>query len=243
MNNEDLNSLIYKALKLVSEDKYNHAKDMVDSILNNKSNLKLDMYHWQHIGDILLVCKEFERAINAYENANNHAGVAFVFIILANLNEAKKYLKDSSLSPAASWCQFLFELFSTKKIKKLPPFLQTRHFLEMTVYYLLLAENDLFIEILLKNLNRLIDSNLDSEKLIGCAYLNFGKLDEAEKFFINATKRNQLDGEIYFMLGKLYVMKNNYLAAMDMLQNANLLLNEHMPTKKLIEKVELKLSN
>ena len=170
------------------------------------------------------------------------AAIAFVFIISDNLNEAEKYVNISPSSPAASWCRFLFDLFSLKKIKSPTTFLQIRHFLEMTVYYLLLADNFLFIDILLKNMNKLSDVNLDAEKLIGYGYLNFGMPDEAERFLKNATKRNKLDGEIYFMLGRLYCMKNNFLEAMNMLQNANLLLKEHVPTKELIEVVREKLS-
>lgn len=243
MEDNQITNLIFKVLNHISLEQYQVANDIIESILNNKSNLgELNDYHWQYIGDICLALGKTDLARSSYFKANNKPGVAFTLIVQNKLQEANSILINASNSPASSWCHFLIELFGgQKQIKRMPSFLVVRHFLELTVYYLLLNKNTPFVLAILQNLNKLLEINLDSEKLIGYAYFSFGDLDYALKLLINASKRNNLDGEIFFMLGRLYIMKNNYHEAMSMLHNAQLLLPEHYPTQVLIESIRTKI--
>lgn len=243
MGNNQITNLIFKTLNHISLEQYQVANDIIESILNNKSNSgELNDYHWQYIGDICLALGKNDLARSSYLKANNKPGVAFTLIIQDRLQEAGSILIDANNSPASFWCHFLIELFSEQKqIKHVPSFLVVRHFLELTVYYLLLNKSTPLVLAILKNLNKLLEINLDSEKLIGYAYFSFGDLDYALKLLINASKRNNLDGEIFFMLGRLYIMKKNYHEAMSMLHNAQLLLPEHYPTQVLIESIRTKI--
>lgn len=242
VKNNQIDNLIFQALSFVSSDQYQNASDIVESILNNKNSLsELNIYHWQYIGDIYLAMGKFELARSAYIKANNTPAVAFTLIVVGKLQEASGIMSSANDSPAKCWCNFLIDLFSEKKqIRKRPSFLVVRHFLELTVYYLLIAKNNLYIQILLERMNVLLQINLDSEKLIGYGFLNYGELDQALKYLQNASRRNHLDGEIFFMLGRLYIMKNMYQEAMSMLQNAQVLLPEHYPTMELIERIKSK---
>ena len=92
-----------------------------------------------------------------------------------------------------------------------------------------------------KKLNKLLGINIDSEKFIGYAYHNFGDLDNALSILQKVVKENPYDAEIHFVIGKIYFKKNMFHEALEALQNTRLLLPEHMPAIKLIEKIELML--
>lgn len=237
---DEIKKLLYETLNLVSKDKYQDAENIIKSILNNKTSLeKLNSNHWQYIADISLAIGKFDISKSAYIKANNMTGYAFILILFKELKEAKEALKKADPSPASLWCNFLIDLFSNKKILfRWPSFFTVRHFLEFTVYYLLLAENHDFVQILVKNLNKLLEINTDSEKFVGYAYFHFGNLDEALIYLNNSIQRNQFDGEIYFVLGQLYLMKHSPQEALAMLENAKLFMPEHVPTKDLIEKAK-----
>lgn len=238
-----LDDLVFNALYLVNEDKYHEAQNIIESILNNKSYLdNLNTNQWQYIADISLAMGRFDISRLAYERANNNVGVAFTLIILGEIEQAALILADANGSPAINWCSFLVNLFSNKtKVTSYPSFLEIRHFLEFTVYYLLLAKKENFINLLLDKMMKLLDINLDAEKLIGFAYFHFGEVDKGIEFLNNAIKRNQFDGEIYFVLGQAYLTKNSLHEALAMLENAKLFLPHHYPTKDLLEKVKSKI--
>ena len=241
----EVNNLFFKMLNLVNEDKYQEVQDILESILNNKSYLdKLTSDCWQFIGDISLAIGKFDLAGLAYDKANNKPGIAFVLILGGKLNEANNILISSNKSSAALWCNFLVDIFSEKwVVKQWPSFLVIRQFLEFTVYYLLLAKRTDFINLLLKKLNKLLDINIDSEKLIGYAYFHFGEIDQSIEFLKNAIKRNRFDGEIYFVLGQIYLLKNTLYEALAMLENAKLFLPHHLPTEELLEKIRIKVQD
>ena len=234
---EIIDKEISKAFKFVNEDKFDEAGKIIEKILNYNQDLKSNQL--QNIADICLVLGKFELARNTYIKANNLAGVAFSFILLKEIQKAKEVLITIPNSPAKFWCEFLTELFSENtNIQKWPHFFTIRQFLELTVYLLLRAKNQHYINLIIKNLNKLLDINLDSEKYIGYAYFHFGDLDNALFILNNAIKRSPYDGEIYFMLGKLYLQKGSPHDALAMLENAHLFLPEHTPTKELLEKTK-----
>ena len=240
---DQINKLIIQATDLVNSDKYVQASHVLQSILSNEKYVKnLTSNNWQLIAHLYLLIGKFDLSKSAYLNAGNQEGVVFISILLNKLEEAKDLLSKTVSSPANQWCNFLIELFSEqKRIKSWPSFFMIRHFMEFTVFCLLLSQNTRFIQVLFKNLNRLLMINQDTEKLIGYAYSHFGKFDEAIKLLNNAASRDQFDGEIYYRLAKIYLLKNNPIDALSMLQNAELFLPEHYPTKVLTEKVRLKL--
>ena len=245
MNNEDtvenLLNLINKSFKFIADDNYNEAEKIINFILENNTCIKLlDVNIWQNIAEIYLSIGRFEKAKEAYIHANSSIGIAFSLIMLSSLDEAGFYLLKANSSPAKAWCGFLIDLFNQKNIiKSWPTFLQIRQFLEFTAYHLLLAGNYEYLNCLVLNLDELMQINMDSEKIIGAAYFHFGNLDEAINYFISAARKNQYDGEIYFNLAQIYLLKNKLLDALSMLTNASLLLPEHYPTKVLIEKTKV----
>ena len=196
----------------------------------------LDQATWQSIADIYLSIGRFEKAKEAYIHANNTVGVVFALIMLSDLDEAEFYLLKSSNSPAKAWCGFLIELFRQKYIKNWPTFLQIRQFLEFTTYHLLIAKNHEYFKSFILNLDELMKINMDSEKIIASAYFHAGEIDEAIFYFISAVRKNEFDGEIYFNLAQIYLLKNDLPEALSMLTNASLLLPEHYPTEALLEK-------
>lgn len=239
MSNE-LDDLVFKSLSLAGNNKIEDARAVVQSILNNNSMLgKLNSNHWQFIGDVYLALGEFNLAKSAYEKSSNGASLAFTLILLKDLDKVKRILEKTNESPASKWCNFLILLFRNE-IKKdhWPTFLQIRHFLEFTGYYLLLSKNDLFLKLLIKNLSKLIDINIASAKLIGSAYLNMGYLDEAISFLLKSIKTDSFDGEGYFLLGKAYFLKKDFKNSISILSKAELFLPNHLPTKELILKAK-----
>ncbi|MBI3590223.1 MAG: hypothetical protein HY094_02455 [Candidatus Melainabacteria bacterium] len=234
----EIDNLIIKAIKLVNEDKYNEVSEIITAILSDKSCLdKLTANNWEDIAHICILTRRFDLSKTAYMNAKNFECASFALILLNKLDDAKSLLKDVNESPASLWCNFLIELFSRKKDIKLPSFFMIRQFMEFTVYCLLLSNNNQFIQLLLDKLDKLLKINLDAEKLIGYAYLNFGMLDESINFLNRALKRDSLDGEIYFKLGQIYFLKKDFYQSLNMLNNAQLLLPGHYATKVLLEKV------
>ena len=228
---------ISKAFKFVNEDKFNEAEQIIENLLKDSQCFKTN--HFQNIADICLILGKFELAGNTYNKADNPAGTAFSLILQKEIQKAKEVLINTSNSPAKFWCEFLTELFSeSKNIKKWPPFFTIRQFLELTVYLLSRSKNQHYISLLIKSLNKLLDINLDSEKFIGYAYFHSGDLENALLFLNNAIKRNPYDGEIYFILGKLYLQKGSPHDALAMLKNASLYLPDHAPTKELLERTK-----
>ena len=228
---------ISKAFKFINEDKFNKAEEVIHALLSNSKDLKLNQF--QNIADISLTLGKFEQARNTYIKANNLPGVALSFILQKEIQKAKEILVNTPDSPAKFWCRFLTELFSEEKnIRRWPAFFETRNFLELTVYLLLKSNNQKYINLLVKNLNKLLNINLDSEKFIGYAYFHFGDMENALLFLNNSIKRNAYDGEVFFVLGQLYLKKGSPLDALKMLENAQLLLPDHTPTKELLEKTK-----
>lgn len=240
----NLDNLIIKALDFTNKGNYTQAESLIFSILNNNDYLKnLSIHNWQFIAHICLIIGKFEVAKAAYIKVNNFEGVAFTCILMNDLSLAKTYLNKVDKSPVSLWCNFLIELFNNENSRKnLPSFLAIRHFMELTVYCLLLSGNNKFVDLLIKDLNKLLQINADSEKLIGYAYFQFGKYDEAIKFLNNSLKRDHSDGEIYFKLGQIYFLKNDFVQALSMLNNAKVILPEHYATELLLKEVTSKLS-
>lgn len=240
----NVDDLLFKAFNLISSDKNDEANQIIEFILNdNKTVEKLNPSHWQNVGDICLSIGKFDLALVAYIKANNQAAHAFTLIILKKLDDARNLLNCINQSPLTLWCDFLIGIFSKKACIKWPTFLFIRHFLEFTIYQLLLSNNQNYIHLLLDKLNKLLEINLDSEKYIGYAYFHFGLLDAAINHLNNSIKRNEFDGEIYFYLGQIYLQKNQPHEALAMLENAKLFMPQHLPTKELFEKTKDFLSN
>lgn len=240
----EVSDLIFRTLLLVNEDKYELARKNIDKILKASDSLNnLETNDWQYIADISLALGDFNLAKKAYKNANNLEGEAFILILENKLNDAKKLLSKSDTSPASSWCRFLLDLFSGNRfIISWPSFLLIRQFLEFTVYYLLLAKRNDFIEVIFKNLKKFLIINEDSEKFIGYAYFHYGETDRAIEILKNSLKDNQFDGEVYFVLGQAYYKKHSYYDALAVLENARLFLPHHTPTKELLNKVRESIS-
>ncbi len=239
----DIDILISNSIKCLDEEQYSEAHNIVLSILNDKDlKEKLNTNQWQEIADIELMCSNFDLAKSAYEKADNLPGIAFTLILLGNLIEAKNILLKSEPSPASNWGIFLVDLFAGAKIKKWPSLLLIRHFLEFTVYHLLLAKKYEYIEQLNKNLKRLLQTNLHSEKLIGLAYFHYGDLEKAIIHFNNSLQHDNYDGELYFFFGQLYLELNRLEDAITMLERAHSLTPDHSPTKELLEKIKKQFS-
>ena len=235
----DIDILISNSIKCLDQEQYNEASNIVLSILNDKNlKEKLNTNQWQDIADIELMCGNFNFAKSAYEKANNLPGIAFTLILLGNLIEAKNTLFKSDTSPASNWGNFLIDLFSGIQIKKWPSLLLIRHFLEFTIYHLLLAKRFDYIEQITKNLRKLTQINLHSEKFIGLAYFHYGDLEKALKHFTNSQHHDNYDGELYFFFAQLYLKLNKPNDALSMLEIAYSLIPDHYPTKVLLEKVK-----
>lgn len=228
---------ISTAFKFINEDKFDNAEQVIENLLNISKNL--NTRHFQNIADIYLTIGKFELAKNIYIKADNLAGAAFSLILLKEIQKAKEILINTPDSPAKLWCEFLIELFTeNKNIHNCPSFFTIRQFLELTVYLLLRSNNQYYIKLLIKNLNKLRSINSDSEKFIGYAHFYSGDLDSAIFFLNNSIQRNAYDGEIYFMLGKVYLQKGSINDALAMLESAHLLLPDHAPTKELLDKTK-----
>lgn len=234
-NTFEIDDLIFKAVNLVNSDKNLEALELVNAI-SIMDGLKASNY--QSLGDICLTLGDFNKSNFCFSKAGNLTGVAFSLIMLDKLEEANKVLANLPKTPPSTWCKFLVDVFSEKGVREWPSFLEIRHFMELTVYSMLLAKRHYYIALLLKRLNKLLDINLDSEKLIGYAYFHYGLLDDSIKFLKSSLRKNRTDGEIYFVLGQIYFQQNNINESISMLENAKLFLPEHLPTKELLEKVK-----
>lgn len=243
-NSNKIDELINQAINFVNADNYSSAKQTIQLILNNKGYTeKLTPNNWQFIAHVCLIIGEFELSYKGYINSENMPGAAFVLILMEKLEDAKKTLINVSDSPASIWCRFLIDIFSENKhLSQWPSFFAIRHFMELTIYCLLISNNYKFIQFLVKNTNKLVQINPDAEKLIGYAYFQYGKYDDAIKLLTNSIKRDQYDGEIYYKLGQIYCLKNEPYEALAVLNNAKLFLPDHYPTKVLLEKVEAMIS-
>lgn len=239
-----INDLITNAVKFINEDKYTEADEIIESILNNNLYLGvLTSSDWQTIGHISLLNSKFQIAKTAYTTSKNFEDTAFVLMLMKDLDGAEKTLLSVDLTPLGVWVRFLIDIFLNKSPKNWPSYFAIRHFMEFTIYCLLLSKNNDYIQLILKKLNKLLEINPDAEKFIGYAYFHFGLFEEAIKFLKNSLKRDQLDGEIYYALGQIYLFMKNYNESMSMLANAQLLLPTHYATKLLIEKVQLLMSD
>ena len=226
---------IFVALKHLDRGEEIKAKEVVTKILQDKN----DETNLQYIAYIYLILGQFSIARDTYLKAKSKDGEMLSSIFLQDLQRASKLIKNLEDSPSKSWGIYLLNIFQKdKKQSTNLTFLTVRNFLEMTIYLLLKSQNHYYLELLLKDLDNLTEINIDSEKYVGSAYYNFRDYKSAVQFLTNAAQKNPYDGEIFFILGKVYLALNLPFEALDMLQNARLLLGEHYPTKVLIEKAE-----
>lgn len=233
------NKLLLDSLELVNKDKPDTAFQNIQVLLQENDLSKKD---YELAATILMLCGDFDQAVLMFNKAANYAGAAFSIIMKGDIDKAKDILNNASNSSFVEWCKFLLDLFSGKLfLKKCPTFLQIRHYLEITVYYLLIAGNKSFVDILKNELNNLILINIDAEKFVGCAYFHFGDLKEAIKYLNQSIQRNCYDGETYFVLANVYEKQKDYYLAASMLESAALLLPEHSPTQLLREQIRKKL--
>ena len=235
----ETNKLLLDSLELVNKDKPDEALKNIQNLFEENNLSEKD---YELISAILMANGDFDKAALTFPKANNYAAVVFLSIIKGELNKAKEILNNTPNSSLAEWCKFLIDLFSEKLFfKKTPSFLQIRHYLEITVYYLLIANNKSFVSTLKNKLNCLIEANIDTEKFVGYAYFHFGNCSEAIEYLNKSIQRNSYDGETYFALAGVYEKEEDYFLAAAMLENAALLLPEHYPTKVLQEKIAKKL--
>lgn len=237
--NKDVENVLNEALELVNHCNYARASNLVKGVISQENSLKkLNSFQLQELAGVLLLSGEYDLACSTFRMSGNLAGEAFIKVILGQVDEAKKIIQEVPDSPAKNWCKFLIEVFSKNLfIKTWPTFLQIRHFMEITVYYLLATKNIVFLELLLSKLNKLLNINVDTEKFVGYAFFHFGKNKEAADILMKSLKRNQYDGEIYYVLGLIYDEEGLYNESLSMLENANLLLPDHYPTRFLKQKV------
>ncbi len=240
-NISDINQvdkLINKAFALINEDKNTEAIEIVNAILKNNV---LQTEQLQFIADIYLAVGDFDKASICFQKTGNLQSSAFALIMSDKPNEAKALLDISESAPVTLWCNFLYDVFSSKAIRQWPSFLGIRHFMELTVYSLLLSKKTHLINLLFKRTNKLLDINIDTEKYIGYAYYHYGDIDQSIKFLKTSLRRNRTDGEIYFTLGQIYNSRNDLKEALSMLENAKTFMPNHYPTNELLKKVKEKL--
>lgn len=232
--------LISEAIASLNSSNLSRAEAIISKIFSNSDYVtSLDQNRWLSIGSIAMSLGKFYLAKSAYIRAKDLAGAAYVSVVSGKIDEAKEILRNTKPSPVASWSRFLVDLFSGSVIiKKWPTYLQIRHFLEITVNYLLIQQNRHHINMLLTKVDKLSEINMDAEKLIGYAFYHYGDVENAIKILNNAASRNQYDGEIYYYLGQIYFNESEYSNALMMLENAKLIMPNHNPTLQLQEKIQ-----
>lgn len=239
MTNKDkmneLDCLLNEAFKLVSSNDKSQLEAVLAKIFNSVQFLyEVKPYQWEYIANICLNLGKFSLSKSSFIRANNLSGASYVSLIQGNLNEAKETLIRANESPAKLWCEFLIDIYSGKNLDiRYPSFLGIRHFLETTIYYSLLAKNNILIQLIKDKLNQLLEINIEALKFIGNAYLNFGDLDSALLIYKDSILKNQFDAEVYYFKAKIFYEKNDLENAMSMLDTAIFLMPEHALSKKL----------
>lgn len=235
----DIDELVVKALNHVNSDDYDSAVNTVQIILNNNEYLnKLNKKHWEIIGSVYLASGRFDLSWHSFSKAGSRIGISFLMILMNKLDDATKELLNTNDSPFKRWCIFLVELFSGKRVDNWTTFLEIRHFLEFTVYYLLLIKNQEFIDKILSVVNKLTYINSDSEKYIAYAYFNFGRINEAITMLNNVLRRDKYDGEAYYKLGEIYLSLNQKKQAIEMLEKAKIFFPSHIPLNTLLSRLK-----
>ncbi|OGI19426.1 MAG: hypothetical protein A3B68_03775 [Candidatus Melainabacteria bacterium RIFCSPHIGHO2_02_FULL_34_12] len=232
--------LLNEAYKFINNENYKEAENIINLLLSDSSSPdKYDHKQWECIANLSLYVGNIKNSIYAHQYSNNLPGYAFVLILNNQYQEAKDVLEKANKSPAYYWSLFLLELVTPKsKVKHLPTFLQIRHFLEFTVYQIIILKRYNLLEKIFIILPDLLEINTDCEKFVGYAYYRTGYIEDAIFYLKLSLARNQYDGEIYYRLGEIYLSNNEPFEALSMLTNAQLLLPDHHPTKLLIEKTK-----
>lgn len=236
-----VNKLILEVLELINNDNYIEAGSQAFKILSDDEICNsLSLIEWEYLASISLEIEKYEIAKKCYLISQVKDGIAFILILQGKLNEATEVLNICEDSSFKLWLYFLIKLFTYgEKINLYPQFFMIRNYLEFTFYHLLKINNKNYIDLLLINLNKFNDVNLDSEKYIGCAYLHHSNADQAIQHFEHLLLTSKYDYELYFYLAQAFLSKKDYFNAVSMLECSQALMSDHFPTADLLEKVKL----
>ncbi len=190
--------------------------------------------------------KDYNSALELFLQEKKHYEAGLCFLLLKDVNRAKKYWEKDKKSCPASQFGLCILKFINLETKNIPSFFQTRAFLE--IYLNLFLENNLieWAENLLSCSECFVKANPESFKFIARSLFANGYFTLAITFCKKSLQIFYADPEAFLILAQCQFLLNNLGEALDNINRINNLISDYYPAilfKKIIQEEIAKKNN
>jgi tetratricopeptide (TPR) repeat protein len=220
------------------------SKEEIKLLFEQKQYLKIlqegeaNPYIKDYLGFLYLETKDYVSAEKFFAEQGMFFQQGFCKLLIGDKAAARHIWYSSDETPAISWGKTLLGILD-QRLESIPTFLQVRNFAEMTLHYLFKSNQVDFAYKLVSAKEFLADCNLESYKYIGRVLMENNFEDLAFDYLKKGISEIPLDGEAYFQLGELYLMRNDVASALGCFKKILEFNPYHVPAKKKIAELEL----
>lgn len=181
------------------------------------------------LGKIALLEKDLKNAYKYFNNAESIYGCSYCNFLNQNFKEAKTLLKIAkNITPAGNWLLVLINLIEDTQ-EEYPTYFQIRNFYEQDMEMLFLYKRLNIIEKILKRNQYLENFNKEIYKYSGRILLNNELYDISEQLLKRSLNIYYKDPETHYLLGELYIIKNNITKAKEEFTTAIKVNKDYIP--------------
>jgi tetratricopeptide (TPR) repeat protein len=220
MNKNDIEKLFY------IDKNYSLVKELLKDTSSQQS--------FNMLGKIELWSGNIEEAYENFSQAKNILACGYCKFLAGNNYEAKIILNlIKETYSAAKWIICLINIIEGT-IEENPTYFQIKNFYEQDLNMLFIYEKYKYINTIIENNKYLENFNKEVYKYTARVLINNGCCDKARNYLFKSLEILYNDPETHFMLGEIYIIKNQMEKAFKEFTISNEVNGEYYPaTKKL----------
>lgn len=179
-----------------------------------------------------------EKALAYYTKAKNESGIIYCHFLKGEINKAKEIIKKTNESSSfLNWLTFLIHFLGGGR-DIFPSYLQIRNFYEQDLDMLIKTNQINNAQLILNENNFFEQVNKEVYKYSARVLFNHDYNNEAEKFLTKSLDIFFKDPETHYLLGEVYLKKNEKKLAIKEFKKAIDIPGEYMPANKRLKDLQ-----
>lgn len=180
---------------------------------------KTDSRSFNMLGQIYLNTIEFDKAYEYFEKANNKQNCAYIKFLTSDLESALNILNP--IKDESSFINWLINIINLLKNKEsYPTYFQIRNFYEQDLEMLFKCKQNKLINSITGKIKYISKYNLEIYKYTGRVLYNNKYIEISEKYLKKSIEICYKDPETHFLLGEIYLKKDNINEAVNEFRKA-----------------------
>ena len=189
------------------------------------------------LGYIHLALVDYDSAIDAFDNANNHYMSGYTILLKGEVPAAYQRWQPIIKAQENHWCVCLYGMI-TRQLQFYPTFLHVRNHVEGDIMNLAKAGQLTLVSNILGYTPMMAEVNYEAYKFVGRALLYSGMIHEAHKLLMLGQRLLPNDPEVYYHLGQYYDMTQHYDEAKVVCQQCLMMNASYLPAREMLDRLQ-----